>query len=106
MPVCMDDVGVIRYNNNEQPSPRRIIDCLLMKSTDDTQTALANEDIHLSETKTIQWRMLAKRNPIIIIKNESEEQQSSCMPHMFSAFTRVLRGRQPAYPSAREAARR
>ena len=72
LPVSMDTVGVVHYNGTNQPSPHRIMECLLLPCIDDTQTALANENIHVSETQTIQWRTVARENSIIITRNEQD----------------------------------
>ena len=65
----MDVVGIVHYNGTDQPSPRRIMELLLLPCTDDTQTALANENIHVSETQAIQWRKIAREDSITITGN-------------------------------------
>ncbi len=104
-PICMHCIGTISYNNgNTQPSPKQIIGILLLPQLDDTQTALAIENIHLSETQTIQWRMIARdqRSNIVVVEQNSRQ---SCMQPIISTVTRALRGRQPVSPSSPEAAR-
>jgi len=82
LPVSMDTVGVVHYNGTDKPSPHRIIECLLLPHTDDTQTALANENIHVSETQTIQWRTVARENSIIITGNNQDQRRKhhACVP--------------------------
>ena len=48
-------MGVVVYKK-EPPPIELIYKCLLLPTVDDTQTALANEDIHISEATAIKLR--------------------------------------------------
>ena len=56
------EMGVIVYKRKDAPftSTERIMKCLLLPSVDDTQTALAGEDIHISESTAIKLRATAR----------------------------------------------
>ena len=64
MQVSMDRMGVITYRTDAtkkelNPTPTMIVSYLLLPTVDNSQTALAKVNIHLSESKLKQWRRLA-----------------------------------------------
>ena len=54
------EMGVIVYKDAPFTPADRIMKCLLLPSVDDTQTALAGEDIHISESTAIKLRGTAR----------------------------------------------
>ncbi len=95
----MDRMGVIEYHKKSEkedlnPTPTTIISYLLLPTMDDTQTALAKVNIHLSEAKVKQWRKLAEEKESIEYTTDSSENPKprSCISQCYrGALLRLQR---------------
>ena len=82
-------MGLIVYK--DVPSVEHIFKCLMLPTVDDTQTALANEDIHISESTAIKLRENVQlgliENEIIVI---SRAPKTRCWDKFKQTFRRLF----------------
>ena len=86
--ACIQTTGTIVYDSrkNIHTTPDKIVSFLMLPNTDDAQTALANENIHISETKAIEWKShLSRADSCVQIETRDDEEQVSnrcCFPFL------------------------
>ena len=81
-------MGIIVYKDVPFTPIEQIMKCLLLPTVDDTQTALANEDIHISESTAIKLRESARLG---LIEHELITQKHTPSTKCFDRFKQKLR---------------